>query len=101
MSRTQEIMLPRWAFWARWWPVALATFLLAAVAALWLAWPRAGVYDPARLAAVRVGMTKAEVEETLGRPLPAPEGQEVGTRSSRPVRAFAPDLIEEEGLFLT
>jgi outer membrane protein assembly factor BamE (lipoprotein component of BamABCDE complex) len=79
----------------------VAFALCGAVAAVWLCRPRFHMYDPALLAAVRVGMTRAEVEAAAGRPLSPPDGREVGARSSRPTRLPNPDLIQEDGLTLT
>jgi hypothetical protein len=89
--------------WKRWRLLACGAIstLLVVYLAPWLLRPPAEAYDPAVLAAIKPGMTRHEVETTLGRPL-APQMVRHGimVRSNRPARSSTPGLIEEEGLDL-
>ena len=55
------------------------------------------VADPRVLGTIKPGMTRAEIEATLGKPL-VPERGRFWARSNQPTRSFTPGLIEEEGL---
>jgi hypothetical protein len=79
---------------------AISTLLIGYLA-LWLVRPPAEAYHPAVLAALKPGMTRQEVETTLGRPLPPQMGRlGIMVRSNRPARSSTTGLIEEEGLDL-
>ena len=58
-------------------------------------------HDPAILATIKVGMTRQEVELTLGETLVSQHGRTgIMVRSSQPGRSSTPGLIEEGGLDL-
>jgi hypothetical protein len=74
--------------------------LLVGCVALWLLRPGVERYDPALIASLQPGMTRQQVEATLGRPLTLHRGQ-AGLVSSRPDRTVGPGLTMEEGRVLT
>jgi outer membrane protein assembly factor BamE (lipoprotein component of BamABCDE complex) len=63
--------------------------------------PGGVAYDPELLGALHPGMTRQEVETTLGRPLTPQMGRRgIVVPSNRPNRSSTPGLMEEEGLDL-